>query len=127
MCHGQAMIGWQGWGPEARVSEPSPGLFSLHPVVIPEPQSKWPAGMETTGRCVASSQYGPFFTFPTLSSSSLLLLLLVKVNVLKVDVDKGGQQDTVLNSFLAIFLPSLTTVSYFSPPASTCLDTAMGL
>lgn len=38
MCHGQAMIGWQGWGARSqKFPEPGPGLFSLHPVVIPEP------------------------------------------------------------------------------------------
>lgn len=70
--------------------EPSPGLFSLHPVVISElPRASGLLAWKLV-EDVWLIRYGPFFTFPTLSSSSLLLLLLVKVNVLKVDVDKGA-------------------------------------
>ena len=85
--------------------EPSPGLFSLHPVVISElPRAsgllEWKQVED-----VWLIGYGRFFSFPTLSSLSLLLLLLVKVNVLKVDVDRGpaGQSFKLFpGNFLAI-------------------------
>ena len=83
-------------------------------------QSKWPAGMETSGRCVAHQAW------PLLYFSHPELFVIAVAAACKGKCAEGrcwqGASRTVLNSFLAIFLPSLTTISYFSPPASTCPD-----
>lgn len=102
------MAGLGGQKPE--FPEPSPGLFSLYPVVIPEPHRasgllEW----KLVGD-VWPHQVWPLLYFSHPELSSLLLLLLVKVNV------PAGQSFKLFpGNFLAIYYHHLLLLT-------TCLD-----